>query len=52
MWPLLQKDGQGLQYLAVTFLWNYLIGYNPLRIPKSFVKTLGLVSYSSLVASV
>lgn len=48
MWPLLRKDGQGLQYFVVTFLWNYLIGYNPLRIPSSLHKLLSIVSPISI----
>ena len=31
MWPLLKRDGLGVQYLALTLLWNYVIGHNPLR---------------------
>ncbi|KAM0747216.1 ALG6, ALG8 glycosyltransferase [Meredithblackwellia eburnea MCA 4105] len=45
MWPLLRRDGLGLQYLVLTFLWNYLIGYNPLRLRNSFVKGLSLLTY-------
>ncbi|KAH9179315.1 glycosyltransferase family 57 protein [Lactarius sanguifluus] len=29
MWPLLQKDGLATQYIALTLLWNRLIGYDP-----------------------
>lgn len=32
MWPLLKKDGLGIQYLAMLFLWNRLIGHNPFKI--------------------
>lgn len=42
MWPLLKKDGLGLQYLAILLLWNRLIGHNPFKLQYgSFV---GLVS--------
>ena len=44
MWPLLKKDGLGLQYLALLVLWNKLIGYNPLRLPAgTFVQLISLV---------
>ncbi len=44
MWPLLKKDGLGLQYFALLLLWNRLIGYNPLRLPRgTFVQLLSLV---------
>jgi hypothetical protein len=29
MWPLLQKDGLATQYIALTLLWNRLIGHSP-----------------------
>lgn len=32
MWPLLKKDGLGIQYLAMLILWNRLIGYNPFKL--------------------
>lgn len=44
MWPLLKRDGLGLQYLTLTLGWNYLIGYNPFHLRHSFVKYLSLVS--------
>jgi alpha-1,3-glucosyltransferase len=31
MWPLLKRDGLGVQYLALIFLWNYVVGHNPIR---------------------
>ncbi|THH19193.1 hypothetical protein EW146_g1921 [Bondarzewia mesenterica] len=34
MWPLLKRDGQAIQYLALTLLWNRFIGHNPFRIQK------------------
>lgn len=34
MWPLLKKDGLGIPYLALSFLWNWVIGYNPFRKPS------------------
>jgi len=44
MWPLLKKDGLGLQYLAILLIWNRLIGYNPFKTPKTFVQLLSVVS--------
>jgi len=29
MWPLLRKDGLAAQYIALTLLWNRLIGHDP-----------------------
>ena len=31
MWPLLKRDGLGVQYITLVFLWNYIIGHNPSR---------------------
>ncbi|KAF9463046.1 glucosyltransferase [Collybia nuda] len=48
MWPLLKRDGLGVQYIATLLLWNRLIGYNPFRNPeKSFVQLLSLAVYSA-----
>lgn len=44
MWPLLKKDGLGIQYLTVTLFWNYTLGYNPLAMQSSAVKVISLVS--------
>ncbi|KAH8920176.1 glycosyltransferase family 57 protein [Atractiella rhizophila] len=49
MWPLLKRDGLGLQYWVVTLLWNFLIGYNPLRIPSPFIRYLSLSSYTGII---
>ncbi|KDE08548.1 hypothetical protein MVLG_01325 [Microbotryum lychnidis-dioicae p1A1 Lamole] len=48
MWPLLKRDGVGLAYLVLTFGWNYVIGYNPLALRRSFVKYLSLASYATI----
>jgi alpha-1,3-glucosyltransferase len=48
MWPLLKKDGQGIQYVATLLLWNRLLGYNPFRFKMSdhsFVTFLSLVCF-------
>ena len=29
MWPLLRRDGLATQYIALTLLWNWLIGHSP-----------------------
>ncbi|KAI9465420.1 glycosyltransferase family 57 protein [Lactarius psammicola] len=29
MWPLLRKDGLAAQYIALTLLWNRLVGHEP-----------------------
>ncbi|KZS92278.1 ALG6, ALG8 glycosyltransferase [Sistotremastrum niveocremeum HHB9708] len=54
MYPLLKKDGLGIQYVATTLLWNWLMG-SPKR-PKSlrhaslsFVQLLSLISYSTII---
>ncbi|KZO92679.1 glycosyltransferase family 57 protein [Calocera viscosa TUFC12733] len=47
MWPLLSKDGQALNYVVLPLFWNYLIGYNPLRISSGwFIRFLSLASYT------
>lgn len=44
MWPLLKKDGLGVQYTAMILLWCRLIGYNPFRVQfDSFVHLLSTV---------
>ncbi|GAA6048700.1 hypothetical protein JCM3770_002028 [Rhodotorula araucariae] len=50
MWPLLQRDGVATQYLALTLLWNFLIGYNPLSLRASFVKYLSLATYALILS--
>ncbi|THU93788.1 hypothetical protein K435DRAFT_820159 [Dendrothele bispora CBS 962.96] len=34
MWPLLKRDGLGLQYFVLLGAWNRLIGYNPFKEPS------------------
>ncbi|SCZ89918.1 BZ3500_MvSof-1268-A1-R1_Chr1-3g01661 [Microbotryum saponariae] len=48
MWPLLKRDGVGLAYLVLTLGWNYVIGYNPLALRRSFVKYLSIASYATI----
>ncbi|KAG8715874.1 Glucosyltransferase-like protein [Ceratobasidium sp. 423] len=48
MWPLLKRDGQGLNYAVLTLLWNYVIGYDPLALPPSLVKVLSIAAYTTL----
>ncbi|KAJ7095852.1 glycosyltransferase family 57 protein [Mycena belliarum] len=48
MWPLLKREGLGVQYIALTILWNRLLGYNPFRLPsKSFIQLLSLGVYAA-----
>ncbi|KAJ6559179.1 glycosyltransferase family 57 protein [Mycena vulgaris] len=50
MWPLLKRDGLGVQYIALTLLWNRLLGCNPLRLPsKSFIQLLSLAVYVAAI---
>ncbi|TFK52429.1 glucosyltransferase, partial [Heliocybe sulcata] len=50
MWPLLKKDGLGVQYIATTILWNRFIGYKPFRIrDRTFVQFLSATVYVSLL---
>lgn len=35
MWPLLRRDGLAVPYIALTLLWNRLVGHNPFRIRQS-----------------
>ena len=46
MWPLLVRDGQALQYVVTTFLWNYIIGYSPLTVQSPVLRYAGYVSPS------
>jgi hypothetical protein len=44
MWPLLKRDGLGVQYVALLLLWNRMMGYSPFRgRPTSFVQLLAAV---------
>ncbi|OCH91210.1 glucosyltransferase [Obba rivulosa] len=49
MWPLLQRDGLGLQYIALIVLWNRLLGYNPFRKPQTVLQYLSLAVYCACV---
>ncbi|KAI5117927.1 hypothetical protein M0805_002006 [Coniferiporia weirii] len=48
MWPLLKKDGLGIPYLALTFFWNYIIGYNPFGkpTPKHVLRYISISVYT------
>jgi len=49
MWPLLKRDGLGVQYIATLLLWNRLIGYNPGRLrPQSFIQFVSIVVYVAI----
>ncbi|KAF9533133.1 ALG6, ALG8 glycosyltransferase family-domain-containing protein [Crepidotus variabilis] len=48
MWPLLKRDGLGVQYIAMLLLWNRLIGYNPVRLrPASFIQVISMAVYTA-----
>ena len=47
MWPLLKRDGLGIQYVALTALWNTALGYAPFKRPKTFIQLVSLVSDSA-----
>ncbi|KDR82818.1 hypothetical protein GALMADRAFT_851446 [Galerina marginata CBS 339.88] len=50
MWPLLKRDGLGVQYLATLMLWNRLIGYNPVRLPpRTFIQLLSMAVYAAAI---
>ena len=47
MWPLLKRDGQGIEYIALLLLWNLAIGYNPFTFSRrSYLRMLSTVSYT------
>ncbi|KIJ59031.1 glycosyltransferase family 57 protein [Hydnomerulius pinastri MD-312] len=51
MWPLLKKDGLGIQYIGMLLLWCRLIGYNPFRLRfNSFVGLLSTAVHTSMIA--
>lgn len=44
MWPLLKRDGLGVQYIATLLLWCRLVGHNPFRLrTESLVGLLSTV---------
>ncbi|KAG7443643.1 uncharacterized protein BT62DRAFT_321941 [Guyanagaster necrorhizus] len=46
MWPLLKRDGVGVQYIATLLLWNRLVGCNPFAF-DSVVKILSVAVYAA-----
>ncbi|KAI0365736.1 hypothetical protein BV20DRAFT_972820 [Pilatotrama ljubarskyi] len=51
MWPLLKRDGLGLQYVALLVFWNRLVGYNPIKFSKgSLLQLLSIAVYAACVA--
>ncbi|TFK88205.1 glycosyltransferase family 57 protein [Polyporus arcularius HHB13444] len=51
MWPLLKRDGLGVQYIALLVLWNRLLGYNPFRTTKrSLIQLASLAVYTACFA--
>lgn len=50
MWPLLKKDGLGLQYLGMLLLWNRLIGHNPFKLHYGyFVALVSSVVHTAII---
>ncbi|KAI0768999.1 ALG6, ALG8 glycosyltransferase family-domain-containing protein [Trametes elegans] len=50
MWPLLKRDGLGVQYVALLILWNKLIGYNPFKSNRrSVLQLLSAVVYLACI---
>lgn len=49
MWPLLQRDGVGPQYVALLLLWNRLIGYSPFHSSSKLLRYASLVSVSDIL---
>ncbi|KAJ7784548.1 glycosyltransferase family 57 protein [Mycena metata] len=48
---LRSRDGLGVQYIALTVLWNRLLGYNPLRLPsRSFIQLLSFAVYAAALS--
>ncbi|KAI0648106.1 glucosyltransferase [Trametes meyenii] len=51
MWPLLKRDGLGVQYAVLLAIWNRLVGYNPFDLSKrSLLRLLSVATYSVCVA--
>lgn len=44
MYPLLKRDDQTLQYIVWTLGWNYLVGYNPVKVVDLKMRWFGYVS--------
>ncbi|KAI0802056.1 glucosyltransferase [Irpex lacteus] len=49
MWPLLKRDGVGLQYFALLLLWNRMIGYSPLHAPSILLRYGALAIYAASI---
>ncbi|KAH0586179.1 hypothetical protein H2248_007440 [Termitomyces sp. 'cryptogamus'] len=51
MWPLLKRDGLGMQYIGTLLLWNRLVGHNPFQTPKrTFIHILSAVVYTAAIS--
>lgn len=46
MFPLFKVDGIVLQYAVMQVMWNFAIGYNPLKMASGSLKTLSIVSFA------
>ncbi|KAH9891589.1 ALG6, ALG8 glycosyltransferase family-domain-containing protein [Cubamyces lactineus] len=50
MWPLLKRDGLGVQYIALLVFWNRLVGYNPFSLTRrSWLHILSFTIYAACV---
>ncbi|TEB40059.1 ALG6, ALG8 glycosyltransferase [Coprinellus micaceus] len=51
MWPLLRRDGLAVPYVALTVLWDRVVGYNPfgVRAGVGVVEVLGLVVHLAAI---
>lgn len=48
MYPLLKKDGLGLQYMTMAFMWNWAVGFRLPRLkPFTFIDGFSSVRISS-----
>lgn len=54
MWPLLQRDGLTLQYIALLLLWNWLIGHRPFQglrgSRQTFVAWFGAFAHAGMLS--
>ncbi|KAG6333793.1 hypothetical protein ID866_5304 [Astraeus odoratus] len=49
MWPLLKRDGLGVQYIAVLLLWCRLVGHDPFRVRSdAFVHLLSTAVHAAM----
>ncbi|KAI0087799.1 ALG6, ALG8 glycosyltransferase family-domain-containing protein [Irpex rosettiformis] len=49
MWPLLKRDGLGLQYFVLLLLWNRMVGYSPFHASSAFLRFGALAVYAACI---